>query len=121
MLLEGWNESVHPSFETAAQESRPPQDEVSWQFDYDDSTSSERALRRIELIDLDAGGAFELPLRQLRRQLRIEGALARLAEQIGTDDDPAAGVPALADLLDEQRADRAFALGGRQRGTVARR
>src|SRR5207245_6014754 len=76
-----------------------------------------------QLIDLHPRGALELPLRQLGRQLRIVAALARLAEQVNADHDPAPGgdVAALAHALDKQRADRAFALGERYRLAVLRR
>src|ERR1700733_3729929 len=78
-------------------------------------------LRRVQPIDLEAGRAFELALGQLDGQLRIDAALAGLAEQIGTNDEAAVGgrVGARAQLLDEERADGALALGRRQGFAVA--
>src|SRR5262245_57334496 len=68
-----------------------------------------------DLPDLEPGRAFELALGQLRRQMRIGPALAWLAEEVDAQQDLAlvALVIQLAALLDEQRADRALAFGGR--------
>ena len=57
------------------------------------------------------GRSFELALGELGRQLRVIGALSRFAEQVDVENVAAPGslVAALAYLLDEQRADRAFA------------
>src|SRR6185436_12530259 len=43
----------------------------------------------VERMDFEARRALELPLCQLRRQLRVDAALARLAEEACADDDPA--------------------------------
>src|SRR5262249_30424528 len=67
--------------------------------------------------------ALELALRQLRRQLRIDAALAGLAKIIDSDDH-AARVPHVgqrAALLDEHLADGGLAFGRRLGPAVARR
>src|SRR5262249_59666785 len=74
------------------------------------------------LADVQPGRAFELALGQLRRQLRIHPALARLAEIAGAHGDLQSplGVSLFAGLLDEQRADGALAVRSGARRAIAR-
>src|SRR3977135_3720958 len=72
--------------------------------------------------DFQPRRTFELALGQLRRQLRIDAALAGFAEIVGAHDDlqSARHVGQFTGLLDEQRADGALAFGCRQRNAIAR-
>src|SRR5690348_5385125 len=73
--------------------------------------------------DLQPRRALELALGQLRRQLRIDAALPALAEEVRRDDHAARllRIDQLTALLDEDLADRRFAVGRRLGLAVARR
>src|SRR6516165_6278637 len=73
------------------------------------------------IVNLQPRRALELALRQLRRHLRVECALAGLAIEVDLELDPALvrAIDERTGLPDEQAADRAFALRRWQRAAVA--
>src|SRR5262245_9500154 len=83
---------------------------------------SNRTAALVQLPYLQPGRAFELTLGELRWQLRIGAALAWLAVEADAQDDltSVSRVIHLAALLDEQRADCAFAFSGRRTRAIAR-